>query len=212
MKKILIPLFERLTNYEDALKELGAQPFVTDKECDIDEYDGLLLPGGGDVDPALYGQVINGTYEDGIDRALDELQLFFLKKFAEAGKPIIGICRGQQLINVCFGGTLIQHLPTAEHHSGEEDLVHQVETVGDSYLKELYGSEFAVNSSHHQAVDRLAEGFRITLVSDDGVTEAIEHTALPIIAVQFHPERMCFERSRKDTVDGQHILKHFLEL
>ncbi|MBR0384939.1 MAG: gamma-glutamyl-gamma-aminobutyrate hydrolase family protein [Erysipelotrichaceae bacterium] len=213
--RIAIPLFERLKNYEDALQQLGAIPCPADKLESIEDYDGLLLPGGGDVDPARYGQQISGSYPDGIDKALDELQFSFLEAFVKAGKPVLGICRGQQLINVYFGGTLIQHLPNAdERHScpvDGQDYVHDVDAVCDSYLSEIYGRHFSVNSNHHQAIDRLADGFKVQLV-DGEVIEAIQHETLPIIAVQFHPERMCFNRKREDTVDGQYIIATLLKL
>lgn len=212
--KILIPLFEPLHNYSDAVKALGGEAEFVDHLIAVDEYDGLLLPGGGDVDPTYYYQALNGSYPEDIDPVLDELQFSFTDRFVKAGKPILGICRGLQLLNVYFGGSLIQHLPTVANHSSgaDHDLVHKVHCCGESYLSELYGHDFIVNSHHHQAIDRLGEELTVTLRSDDGVIEAIEHTSKPIIGVQFHPERMCFRLAREDAVDGSNIIKHFLDL
>ena len=107
--KIAIPVLDMPTaNYENALRELGARPVVIKEVCDPQEYDGLLLPGGDDVDPARFGQEINGSL--GISPELDALQFEVLDRFVKAGKPVLGICRGHQVINIYFGGDLIQDL------------------------------------------------------------------------------------------------------
>ena len=143
-----------------------------------------------------------------------ELQWQALQDFISAGRPVLGTCRGQQLINIFFGGTLIQHLPTAVHHSRDEgddrDKAHLTRAEPDSFLGRLYGAEFAVNSSHHQAIDAIGEGLRAVQWSDDSVIEGIEHIALPVWGVQWHPERMCFARARRDTVDGAALFHWFL--
>ena len=97
--KIAIPVLDMPTaNYENALRELGARPVVIKEVCDPQEYDGLLLPGGDDVDPARFGQEINGSL--GISPELDALQFEVLDRFVKAGKPVLGICRGHQVINM----------------------------------------------------------------------------------------------------------------
>ncbi|MDO5435198.1 MAG: gamma-glutamyl-gamma-aminobutyrate hydrolase family protein [Clostridia bacterium] len=200
-------------NYFDALTGAGAEAVPVEHDRDISAYDGLLLPGGADLDPAWYGQA--NTASVAIDRELDELQFALAKRFIAAGKPILGICRGHQLLNVCLGGTLIQHIASAGRHAREpgsdEDKVHDALARG-GILRELYGECFAVNSSHHQAVDRPGEGMIMTLVSDDGITEATEHDTLPILTVQFHPERMSFAHKRPDTVDGELIFRRFMRM
>ena len=101
--KIAIPVLDMPTaNYENALRELGARPVVIKEVCDPQEYDGLLLPGGDDVDPARFGQEINGSL--GISPELDALQFEVLDRFVKAGKPVLGICRGHQVINI-YGHT-----------------------------------------------------------------------------------------------------------
>lgn len=213
--RILIPWKgSPLINYMNALDNLSADYVITEKLIPIDEFDGLLIPGGFDVSPEFYHQKINGSYEEGMSKELDEMQLSFIDQFVKAQKPILGICRGHQILNVYFGGSLIQHLPNYEKHSSPDfkgDKVHEVYTTEDNIFRKLYGERFYVNSSHHQAVDKLGEGLHVALRSDDDVIEAMCHEELPIIGVQFHPERMCFEKSRDDTVDGSKILDYYLK-
>lgn len=202
----------KIENYLRALMRLGAVGTAIHEPAEAGEWDGLLLPGGWDADPALYGQENRAC--EGVDRALDGLQLESLDRFARAKKPVLGICRGAQMINVCFGGSLIQHLPTSHLHSRDagsaEDKVHMTRAAAGSFAHALYGPRFSVNSSHHQAVDRLGTGLRAVQWSDEGVIEGIEHETLPVWGVQWHPERMCFEHSRADTVDGSKIIAIFL--
>lgn len=201
-------------NYSDALTGTGQEVEIVTCDRDISAFDGLLLPGGADLDPAWYGQ--EKTASVAIDRELDELQFALAKRFIAAGKPILGICRGHQLLNVCLGGTLTQHIPPAARHAREpgsaEDKVHGVYAPVSGIMRDLYGERYTVNSSHHQAVERTGEGMRVTLISDDGITEATEHEMLPILTVQFHPERMCFAHKRADTVDGELIFRRFVQM
>lgn len=213
MLKIALPVIHAgsYNNYLQALKASGAEPEIGTEihpEC----CDGLLLPGGVDVDPSLYGQ--EKAPETECDTALDTLQLDVLRRFLALGKPVFGICRGHQLINVALGGTLIQHLPTAKDHvqiSEGVDHAHFCEAEPDSFICGLYGSRFAVNSSHHQGVDRPGDGLRVVLRAPDGVVEALQHKTLPLWSVQFHPERMGFAHKRADTVDGSLLFRFFLE-
>ena len=202
-----------LTNYCSAVEQLGGiavagyapQP---DLSCD-----GLLLCGGGDIDPARYGQADQGSQPPDPVRDQAELELFHA--FLQAGKPIFGICRGMQLINVALGGTLVQDLPPLVrpfHGGGEADCVHPIRAAEGSLLHRLYGPVFPVNSSHHQAVDRLGSGLIATAWGESGFVEGLEHPSLPIFAVQFHPERMSFARRRPDTVDGAPLFTHFFSL
>lgn len=213
-RKILIPWKGKpLVNYINALVNLSADYVITEEIIPINEFDGLLIPGGFDVSPEFYHQEMNGSYAEGMDKQLDELQLYYIDQFVKAHKPILGICRGHQLLNVYFGGTLIQHLPNYEKHSSpdfQDDQVHEVYSDEDNVFTELYGKRLYVNSSHHQAVDKLGEGLHIALRCPDGTIEAMYHEQLPIIGVQFHPERMCFEKSRDDTVDGSKIIDYYL--
>lgn len=207
-------LEDRYKNYFCALCDMDASGVLMRARIDPEEFDGLILPGGADINPARYGQANAGS--QGVENELDALQFEALEAFVRAGKPVLGICRGHQLINVYFGGTLIQHLPQSPAHSKasvhDPDKAHLVTAEAGSLFADLYGERFPVNSAHHQGVDRLGEGLRITLRSDDGVVEGMEHETLPLFSVQWHPERMCFDHARPDTVDGSVVLARFLEL
>ncbi len=176
-------------------------------------YDGLILVGGDDMDPALFGQ--GNTASRGIDRVRDEAELALLNVFCAAGRPVLAICRGHQVVNVWLGGDLIQNLSpelVLFHQREEGDQVHPVRAAEGSLLRRLYGPVFPVNSSHHQGLGRLGRGLRVTAWSEGGVMEAVEHESLPLISVQFHPERMTGALARPDTVDGGKIFRSFLEL
>lgn len=212
--RIAIPVWKAsLENYRNAVLACGAEPVPVGGDCHPEEYDGLLLPGGADVDPARFGQPNAGS-ED-IDEERDELEFTVLERFVRAGKPVLGICRGHQLINIYFGGTLIQHLAESPVHrrdaGSEEDKHHMVRAVRGSFAWQLYGEQFVVNSSHHQGNDRLGDGLLAAAWSEDGVNEAICHEVLPIWGVQWHPERMCGRYQRADMTDGSKVLRFFIE-
>ena len=176
------------------------------------DYDGLILCGGSDMDPAYYHQEINGSVN--IDRQRDAVEFALLKAYVDAGKPVLGICKGHQLINVFFGGSLHQDIPEkALHTSGQGfDLTHPVTAEENSVLRSLYGPSFVVNSAHHQAIDRLGDGLVATAWWNEAHIEAIEHRSLPVYGVQWHPERMCAGKARPDTIDGLRTFQWFLEL
>ena len=209
--KILLSRGSNADNYIKALEGVGAEGFAEYLPKVDTDYDGLILCGGADVDPKYYNEEINGSV--GIDNQRDEAEFALLEAFIKAGKPILGICRGCQLINIFFGGSLHQHLPEAElHQSKNGDAVHKVTAVEESILSKLYGEEFAVNSSHHQAVKEIGKDLHATAFWDGKYVEAFQHNALPIFAVQWHPERTCFEKARPDTVNGAKIFEYFLSL
>lgn len=209
---IPIPPEDRYPNYFAALETLGAVGVRVSPETDAAEFDGLLLPGGDDIDPSVYGQEPAGAVDP--DPVLDALQLPVVDRFFRAGKTIFGICRGHELLNVYFGGTLIQDLPGKTHVWEETrggDRVHPVISEPDSWAGALYGERFDVNSAHHQAVDRIGRGLTVDLRAPDGVVEALHHESGRVFSVQWHPERMCFAHRRDDTVDGSVVLKWFLQ-
>lgn len=204
--------------YISALKHLGAEPVNSlglKEECDA-----LLLPGGTDVNPWRYNQMIDGSVE--IDEGLDIAQLALLEKYAKANKPILGICRGIQVINVYFEGSLIQDLPSyfrekkktgLEHrYLNQKDSLHELVIKPDSFLYPLYGSKGIFNSAHHQAIDKLGKGLIVQAKASDGVIEAVKHVSKPIIGVQFHPERMSFDYPNPDSVDGKEVLAYFVSM
>ena len=197
--------------YREAVAAWGGIPVEAKLPPLSTDFDGLILCGGADLHPENYGQQIWGSVN--IDPARDANDIAFARAFLAAGKPILGICRGHQVLNVVLGGSLHQHIPTTSAHRAEGDAVHPVITRGESFLRSLYGDRFFVNSHHHQAVDRLGAGLRVTLLCpDDGTVEAFQHETLPVFGVQFHPERMCLTRERPDTVNGLPIFREFVTL
>lgn len=214
MKKarILLSGYKKLEFYTAAVEGVGAE--ATAKYLpEIDTgYDGLILCGGNDIDPKYYNEPINGSVD--IDEPRDTLEFRLLKAYLDAGKPVFGICRGYQLLNIYFGGSMIQHIPEAEIHTCGQDhyLSHNVTAVEGSVLHNLYGKEFPVNSAHHQVVNRLGNELIPTAYWQDTYVEAFEHKTLPVLGVQWHPERMCFAQRREDTVDGAPLIRHFVQL
>lgn len=144
------------------------------------------------------------TASRGLTPDRDAAELALLKRFSAAKKPILGICRGLQIINVAFGGTLIQDLPGHNAVNGM-DRLHNV-CMTPSFLQVLYGTTMLTNSAHHQAVDQLGQGLRAVQWAPDGTVEALCHTQLPIWAVQWHPERM------NVVTDGVRLFRAFLSL
>lgn len=220
MKKILIgggdndyANYVLALNSCQALCEVSLKAGVFSLKTGIfSEFDGLLLPGGYDLNPCLYGEENKGSRH--IDDTLDKAQLLLLDTFIRAGKPVLGICRGHQVINVYFGGTLIQHMDTASlHQQPEGDCVHETLVSRNSFLRSRYGrSRFCVNSCHHQALGRIGQGLLPIQHTADGAVEAMVHQKLPVFSVQWHPERMMLAHARTDTVDGSPIFHHFLSM
>lgn len=215
MKKIFVYTEQLgLENYVGAVTSTGAQAIVSQNLDDALECDALLLTGGGDVNPKVYGEDNNGSEDIKDER--DEAELKLLDMFVGAKKPIFGICRGFQIISIYFGGNMIQNLPDPlkEKHCRcglPYDKVHMVTAKEGSFLHKHYGDHFSVNSSHHQVLDRVPDVLEVVCRNDDGHVEGYEHKTLNIKAVQFHPERMCYKNLREDTVDGKYIFESFLE-
>ena len=164
----------------------GGAKVVTIRSAKVnpEKYDGLILPGGGDIDPALYGKKKNSHCFD-INRKLDKFQMRLTLKFAKAGKPVIGLCRGAQVVNVAFGGTLYQHING--WHLGSR----KVKIAKGSWLYKMFGATETTSHSHHQCALKLGKGLKATQWdARDGRIEAIEHTEYPVYGLQWHPERM----------------------
>ena len=203
----------RMERYCQALRAAGADPRPGYAPAPDLSCRGLVLCGGGDLDPGLYGQPDQGSQPP--DPARDRAELALFHAFFQAGKPILGICRGMQLINVALGGTLIQYLsPEVRpfHQGAEGDRIHPIRAAEGSFLHRLYGPVFPVNSCHHQGVDRLGEGLAACAWAEAGFPEALFHLSAPVAGVQFHPERLCGPYRRPDAADGAPLFTWFLSL
>ena len=213
--KILISGTGGCENYVAAVEAAGGLPVVAYCPRFSLDYDGLLLSGGGDIAPDFFGQEMNGSTEIDRDRDIAELEL--LGGFLALNKPVLGICRGHQVINVGLGGTLQQHIGDVlcRFHSWvpvSGDKVHAVYSAEGSWYRQTYGEEFCVNSAHHQALDKLGDGLTPVLWSEGGIVEAVEHVSFPLISTQFHPERMACANRRLDTVDGIEIFRRYIAM
>ncbi len=190
--------------YAEALRRAGARPalLASPDDADAEEilapFDGLLLIGGGDVDPARYGARPHAELY-GVDPARDDLEIRLLRAADRLGMPTLAVCRGAQVMNVAFGGTLVQHLPDLEGlapHGAPtgEPVLHEVKALPGSRLARATGSEvLACSSHHHQGLGRLGQGLVATGWSGDGLVEAFEREAGWMLGVQWHPEETAAE-------------------
>ncbi|MCO5202964.1 MAG: gamma-glutamyl-gamma-aminobutyrate hydrolase family protein [Chloroflexi bacterium] len=200
--------FERASlnlSYLRALEVAGAVPLVLTPgmgreqlEAALGRCSGLVLSGGGDVEPGRYGQPPHESII-GVSEARDELEFAAIETAERAGLPVLAICRGMQVLNVALGGTLLQDISSmvegALAHSVQEPChgpAHGVEVAAGSRLAGIVGGgRVEVNSRHHQAVGRLGEGLVVTARTADGIIEAIEAPgARFVVGVQWHPEDM----------------------
>lgn len=167
----------------------------------------LIFPGGGDINPQFFNAPNLGS--ENIDTELDLLQLRAFELAYAADIPILGICKGMQLINIALGGTLIQHLSNPQNHTSiNADVYHDTITAPHSFLQKLYGSSFQVNSRHHQAIRQPGQNLLpIQWCPDDLCLEAFIHNTRPIIGVQWHPERL---DSSRTTITGLPLFQYFL--
>jgi gamma-glutamyl-gamma-aminobutyrate hydrolase PuuD len=159
----------------------------------VGRLDALVLVGGGDIDPARYGQRPHAA-TSGVDPARDGSELALLRAALEVDLPVLAVCRGMQLLNVDLGGTLFQHVPDvvgSDAHQPARGCFADVEVTTDagSAVAKILGERTTVRCSHHQAIDRLGDGLVVTARAADGLIEAVE---LPgarfVVGVQWHPE------------------------
>ena len=146
---------------------------------------GLIIAGRDrDIHPKYYGEEPDPRVNYPEDDYEDELDFKLIEEFVKLNKPILGVCSGLQSLNVYFGGTLKQHI---ENHTSDDSLIkHNIIIEENSFLYSLYGKKSLVNTIHHQAVNKVAEGFKITAIAEDGIIEAVEKGNL--IGIQWHPE------------------------
>jgi putative glutamine amidotransferase len=201
------PMYGLGKAYVHALEQAGAMPVLIPPSVEGDDprdllvrLDGLLLSGGNDVDPALYGEKsLSSTVI--VERERDDLEIPLARFAVEREMPVFGICRGMQLLNVALGGTLYQDIATQrpdalkhDHHSYEgprDARAHSIHVASGSRLAEIVGPTTHVNSFHHQALKDLAPGLLSTAVAEDGLLEAVELPNHPFaLAVQYHPEEL----------------------
>ena len=185
-------------NYTSAVERAGGIPMVFPTISDtslaadlVGVVDGVIFSGGPDLDPSHYGETFwNETVE--VDTLRDASDLLLMRAALDSGKPVMGICRGEQLLNVVLGGSLVQDLPTqvgetVTHGGGA---MHRIGVDKESVLYGLFGADsLTVNSFHHQAVRRVAPRVRVTARAEDGTVEAYEYGD-QVVAFQFHPEGM----------------------
>ena len=187
-------------SYSRAVEIAGGIPLIlplTDDRKLLDLFlqrcNGLMLIGGGDVNPSRYGRRLRRPERktlSGVDDVRDEMEIYLCRRALKRDLPVLGICRGIQLINVAFGGTLLPHV--VGHRNPKPDaLAHKIEWVRDGKLRRALDGCDKVNTTHHQAVDRVAKGFQVVARAPDGIVEAMEKpNARFFCAVQFHPERL----------------------
>ena len=206
MALIAIAQNRRMSDYVESIRRAGGEPVEVlpgseQVEHILSRVDGLMLTGGGDVDPNLYGEEQHTTFE-AAESGRDAFEIELSRAAVARGIPFLAICRGMQVLNVAMGGTLIQDIPSevqgALDHSIREPrhhIAHEVWVAKGSQLSTLLadhmedGETCHVNSRHHQSVKQVAPGFVVSAVAPDGVIEAIERPASRwCIGVQWHPE------------------------
>jgi putative glutamine amidotransferase len=193
-------------DYVRSVERAGAVPLILppvdpgDVGALLGRLDGVLLSGGADVDPALYGQAPHPKLGR-VDRRRDDFEIALVREALRRDSPVLAICRGQQVLNVATGGTLVQDIPStiegAVGHDGTGPRfrrTHRVAVVSGTRLREILGQDVAsVNSFHHQSVDAVGEGLVVSArCPEDGVVEGLEMPSRAfVLAVQWHPESFC---------------------
>lgn len=206
--------------FVEGIQQAGGLPLIfpigepADAASYIKTIDKLLLAGGHDVNPALYGQKPHAYLEE-INEKRDAFELELIKEAVKQGKAILGICRGMQLINVAFGGNLYQDISlfpqkTLKHVQDSEmdKPTHTIHIDSESLLGNFLPTEYQVNTYHHQIVHQVANNFQVIAHAPDGIVEAIQslHFDAPILAIQWHPEL-----TRKTINTEQQIFDYFVQ-
>jgi putative glutamine amidotransferase len=205
MPRIAIAPSSKTHDYEESIRRAGGEPIILDRAAQrpadvVRDFDGVLLTGGADVHPAIYGETPQATFGPA-EPGRDEYEIELVRLALDRDLPLLAICRGLQVLNVARGGSLIQDIPTevanAEPHDVREPRVaiaHDVWITSGSLLERLLrdrveDDSVAVNSRHHQAAKEIGEGLVVSATAPDGVIEAVEDPSKPFcVAVQWHPE------------------------
>ncbi len=199
------PWYALREHYTQCLEIFGCNPVILPISKDIrniDFLDGLLISGGDfDIDPSFYGQKINSSKIQTIPKRTN-FELNLIDKFIHCQKPILGICGGCQLINVYFGGSLIQHIKTDINHeqpNPRNEISHEIILEKNSPLKKFnIGEREYVNSAHHQAVDQIGKNLKIDAKAPDGIIEAFHHQShYYCFGLQWHPEFLITDFDKK---------------
>lgn len=175
-------------NYRAALHSVGCEVCLSHDPAESRRCAGLLLPGGGDIFAQLDGE-----------------EHLLIQSFVDTGRPIFGICRGMQALNVWCGGTLHNFIPG--HQLPQGDMIHP--TRAADLMERLLGSAPAVTSNHHQAIAELGHDLTAIQWAHDGTVEAVRHNFLPIWGVQWHPERQSYALRRGDAADAAPLFDYF---
>jgi len=221
-EKVIIGITDcsKFENYQRWIEDAGAQvvklSYHKNNFGDVAKCNGIILSGGEDLHPRFYNKPEYVVLCHEIDEVRDEFEWRVLELTEENKLPLLGICRGLQVANAFFGGTLIPHIPAFGkfNHSRTEiaDRYHEVRVSTDSQLKEIVGETSGeVNSAHHQSADRIGKGLIANALSADGVVEGMEreqtHDGPFLQLVQWHPERM----RNLESVFSRNIKEKFLE-
>jgi putative glutamine amidotransferase len=184
-------------NYSDRVAAAGGVPLllppVAGSEAAVRRLDGLIISGGPDIEPVRYGQQA-GPLTTIVRPERDEAEIAFFRTALAAGVPVLGICRGMQLMNVALGGTLIQHLPDVVGHDGHSPTPgtmaeHKVTVAPSGRVAGILGEgAHVVPTHHHQGIDRLGRGLAATAWAEDGTVEAVEIEGQFAVGIQWHPE------------------------
>ena len=203
MKKIAIigsPAVHK--NYQAALEKAGCNAVIFPDSSYVkkhsETFDGLLLPGGGDVFSSLDDYTDTPVSLSG-DLHLTLEQLDALNLFYKMNKPIFGICKGMQLINLYFHGTIREVSNLQLHQHPRKDVFHPADNLAGQFLHALFGPHMLINSNHHLCIDDIGQNLQIIQLAPDGTAEAVSHLSAPIFGTQWHPERMP-KNSHPDTL------------
>jgi putative glutamine amidotransferase len=206
MPKIAIAPSAKTHDYEESVRRAGGEPTIlnlaTDRPADVVRtFDGVLLAGGGDVLPSIYGEAAHPTF-GASEQGRDEYEIELVRLALDQNLPLFAICRGIQVLNVALGGTLIQDIPSEVSHAEPHDIreprvaiAHDVWMTSGTLFERLMrerieeGDAVPVNSRHHQAIKQLAPGLIVSATAPDGVIEAVEDKSRAFcLGVQWHPE------------------------